>query len=497
MEILPSRDLFNRLAGTASRVPLVGQETAPNLDPALLFQWMYADSPHAFLLESGKGPGIAARYSFLGAAGSRILQTRGNDTLLTEQGVKRHFPGRPFEALTLMENSRSIPPMEHAPHFWGGWVGYIGYELGARFENLPFHPATGTDLYFMETGPLFVYDHETQVLKYIVACPIDGTGREFDRGKATIEAIWTRIAPALTRLTRPAERRVDPRIISMKDSLWNRLRPTLTRAEYLERVNRAKLYISEGDIYQANLAQGFEARYAGGDWNLYRRLQSVNPSPFSCLLRFGDLALVSSSPERLVKVTGDRIETRPIAGTRPRGQTGQEDLDLSRELLVNEKEKAEHLMLVDLERNDLGRICDPGTVRVTEFMTLEQYSHVSHIVSNIEGRLTRGTRLEEILRAVFPGGTITGCPKIRCMEIIHELEPAARGPYSGSAGYIGYDCTLDLNIIIRTILLHQGMASFHVGAGIVADSIPEKEYQETLDKAAALIQSLSSPEPGA
>ena len=222
-------------------------------------------------------------------------------------------------------------------------------------------------------------------------------------------------------------------------------------------------------------------------FELYKYLRRVNPSPFSGFMKWDDLRIISSSPERLVKLERDCLETRPIAGTRPRGNTVQEDQKLSAELLLNEKEKAEHLMLIDLERNDMGRVCEYGTVHVTDFMFIEQYSHVSHIVSNIQGKLRPGIQPVDILKALFPGGTITGCPKIRCMEIIDELEPSSRGPYSGSMGYIGFSGFMDLNIIIRTLLVKNGKAYFHVGAGIVADSDPEKEYRETMDKAAALI----------
>jgi anthranilate/para-aminobenzoate synthase component I len=264
----------------------------------------------------------------------------------------------------------------------------------------------------------------------------------------------------------------------------------MTATAYKERVAKAKTYIREGDIYQANLSQRFDTDFAGDPFALYQNLQKVNPSPFSGYMRFGDLVLVSSSPERLVKVEGDRIETRPIAGTRPRGFTLEKDQSLAQELLLNEKERAEHLLLVDLERNDLGRICKMGSVEVTDLMFLEQYSHVSHIVSNIVGILKPGVTVKDILKAVFPGGTITGCPKIRCMEIINELEPVKRGPYSGSFGYIGFTRQMDFNIIIRTIVIKSGKAYFHVGAGIVADSDPESEYQETLHKAAAMIEVL-------
>jgi aminodeoxychorismate synthase component I len=281
-----------------------------------------------------------------------------------------------------------------------------------------------------------------------------------------------------------------------EEDSWSRgkydLRSNMSREDYVDRVRSAQTYIREGDIYQANLSQRFEIHFTGNPFHLYRNLRRINPSPFSGYLNFGEFSIVSSSPERLVKVSDDRIETRPIAGTRPRSQNPDKDLSLSMELLLNEKERAEHLMLVDLERNDLGRICKTGSVRVTDLMFLEQYSHVSHIVSNIAGDLLPDVSLWEILKAVFPGGTITGCPKIRCMEIINELEPTKRGPYSGSFGYIGFNREMDLNIIIRTILLKNSRAYFHVGAGIVADSSPESEYEETLHKAAAMIEVLGN-----
>ena len=255
-------------------------------------------------------------------------------------------------------------------------------------------------------------------------------------------------------------------------------------------VQTAKNYIESGDIYQANLSQRFEIDYEKDPFDLYTRLRRINPAPFSAFLQFNDFAIVSSSPERLIKLDNHSLETRPIAGTRPRGRTPGEDENMSTDLLLNEKEKAEHLMLVDLERNDLGRISCFGTVSVTDMMFLEHYSHVIHIVSNVGGRARNNTTLEEIIRAVFPGGTITGCPKIRCMEIIEELEPSPRGPYSGSLGYIGFNRLMDLSIIIRTVIVHNGKASFHAGAGIVADSDPEKEYMETLSKAEAMKKAL-------
>ena len=274
--------------------------------------------------------------------------------------------------------------------------------------------------------------------------------------------------------------------------------PDQPRADYIERVRRCKEYIRAGDIYQANLSHRFTidlgdaARAGTGPLGpaLFGRFREVNPSPFSGLLVFDDLCLVSSSPERLVRLQGRRVDTRPIAGTRPRGQTVAEDRQLAEDLLTNAKERAEHLMLVDLERNDLGRVCRYGTVRSDEFMVLERYSHVSHIVSNITGELRDGADGLDLIRAVFPGGTITGVPKIRCMEIIEELEPVRRGPYTGSLGYVSWSGDLDLNILIRTLVLTGGRGYLQVGAGIVADSDPGREYEETLYKAEALLAAL-------
>ena len=268
------------------------------------------------------------------------------------------------------------------------------------------------------------------------------------------------------------------------------LSPSSTPGEFEAMVTRALEYINAGDIFQANLSQRFTASWDGPALALYRALRAINPSPFACFLSTPELAVVSCSPERLVRVQDGRVDTRPIAGTRPRGRSPEEDAVNSLELLMSDKERAEHIMLVDLARNDLGRIAVAGSVKVNELMTLEEYSHVIHIVSDVSGLLRRRVDAVDVLRAVFPGGTITGCPKVRCMQVIRELEPVARGLYTGSLGYLGFDGTMDVNIAIRTMVLQDQRLSFHVGAGIVADSEPEREYHETLAKAEALMKAL-------
>lgn len=493
MNLYPDSTRYCELASRLERVPVAGERLVGRFDPALAYRHLYRDASRSFLFESGKGPDETARFSFFGRANQMALTLTGNRFDIQNNGTRETLPLTSLDALRRLNFEAGLEAVDHIDHFWGGWVGYLGYEMAHWFENIDLRAKDGLDLpllCFFQVDRLWVYDHATGILKYIVA---DRTGQNpadtHARAVEEMHAEWERMDRILDDIER--EHNAPPSGAPAEPPLTSTLQSNITQEQYVRMVNRAKQYIEEGDIYQANLAQRLSVDYPGPAFELYQRLRRVNPSPFSGFLQFDEFAIASSSPERLVKVVKDVIETRPIAGTRPRGKDDAEDARLSTELLLNEKEKAEHLMLVDLERNDLGRICDAGTVAVTDLMFLEQYSHVCHIVSNIRGRLKRDVDVVDILSAVFPGGTITGCPKIRCMEIIDELEPTTRGPYSGSFGYIGFGGHMDLNIIIRTILVMNGKAHFHVGAGIVADSIPEKEWQETLDKAQAMIQALS------
>ena len=491
MDILPDKDTFIQLAESSSRVPVCGQKQIHDLDLSKLFQVLFLQTKNSFLFESAKGPEDTARYSLMGGGCSKILEIKGRSARLYQKCELISEWDQPGPALELLNFEKNVLPVDYLPHFWGGWVGFIGYEAGTWFEALPLTKKPDNnlpDLLFMEVEKLFLYDHVAENFKFILSPKTDVSGSRYDELKSEIINVWNNI----DKIIKNIENRTELEKASQAQFPTNDLKSNLDETEYSERVVKAKNYIEEGDIYQANLAQKFETPFKGDPFDLYKKLKNVNPAPFSGFLNFHDFSLVSSSPERLVKVREQIIETRPIAGTRPRGKKHEEDKALSEELLLNAKERAEHLMLVDLERNDLGRICIAGSVSVTDFMFLEKYSHVSHIVSNITGDLMPEVSVYDILKSVFPGGTITGCPKIRCMEIISELEPVVRGPYSGSFGYIGFGQYLDLNIIIRSIVVKDEAASFHVGAGIVADSNPKKEYQETLDKAAAMIQALSS-----
>jgi aminodeoxychorismate synthase component I len=490
MHILPNINEFKELIKLSRRVPVCGVQSVPQLSPAHLYRELFKDNEESFLFESGKGPDDTSRYTFMGVSNSGSIKIQNNKACLINEDGRANSVMEPLEGLDRLNFDDEINSVDYLPHFWGGWVGVMGYELAGLFENLP-PPKQNIfdipDLYMIQVSRLLIYDHKDKILKYIVSKEDSGDYSELEE---EVQCFWKRIEKVLPRLTG------ENAIPEVAEKNGNGLQSNLTKKEYVESVQRAKQYIEEGDIYQANLSQRFETPYSSDPFDLFLRLRSVNPSPFSGYLKFKDFTIVSSSPERLVKVKKSAVETRPIAGTRPRSNDAETDKSLSAELLLNEKERAEHLMLVDLERNDLGRICKTGSVHVSELMFLEQYSHVSHIVSNIKGELKSKVPVKDILRAVFPGGTITGCPKVRCMEIISELETLSRGPYCGSFGYIGFSCYMDLNIIIRSILLKNGKACFNVGAGIVADSSPENEYLETLDKAQAMIQVLSEQTNG-
>jgi len=374
----------------------------------------------------------------------------------------------------------SVPRIDGIPPFVGGIVGYFGYGFAHLIENLP-HKACDDlqipDIVLMNVDLVVSFDNV--LMKGWIIATVGENGNDELLCRKRISEVTDRIGQ-------------ESGIIKTgrKDSKI-RVMSNLTKKEYIDMVKRCKEYISAGDIFQANLSQRLSAHVRGIDpLNLYRILRGINPSPFSAFFDTGEIQLVSSSPERLVRLNDGIIETRPIAGTRPRGEDLLKNTILQKELLSDEKERAEHIMLVDLERNDIGRVCRFGTVHVDEFMVLEPYSHVTHIVSNVTGSIRHDKDAIDLIQAVFPGGTITGVPKIRSMEIIDELEPTARGPYTGSLGYISNTGDIDFNIIIRTFVIKDGWAHVQVGAGIVADSDPVREYNETLYKAEALIKTL-------
>jgi aminodeoxychorismate synthase component I len=478
--------------------PLVVSAPLPAAEAYDLYRRIATPGRPSFLLESGKGGPAVARYSFLGSDPYLVLTGKEARYELRTRARATVHDGDPFAALAGLLRASRLDRPEGFPPFFGGAVGYFSYDLARRFESLPSLAADdlqAPDIEFAFVELLAALDHQDRILHLIFAPPSDrlvGESREklYREGCERLSELEARLAAPAPALPGPPAETLE-------------IRPDQSRASYMERVRQCQEYIAAGDIYQANLSHRFtvipspQPSPQRGEGTamfgpaLYARLRQVNPSPFAALLEFDAMTLVSSSPERLIRLQGSRAETRPLAGTRPRGRTAAEDARLADELLGNTKERAEHLMLVDLERNDLGRVCRYGTVRADEFMAIERYSHVTHIVSNITGELREDRDGLDLIRAMFPGGTITGVPKIRCMEIIEGLEPVRRGPYTGSLGYISWAGDLDLNIIIRTLVLTANHGYLQVGAGIVADSDPGREYEETLFKAQALIEALS------
>ena len=476
--------------------PLVLTMDNQGRTPFDLYRLIATPSQPSFLLDSGKGTDGENRYSFLGSSPFSMLTGRQGQASLRTSDGQVHSSNDPFGSLQRLFDGPKIEPPPGLPHFLGGAIGYFSYDLVRDFETLPVTAKNDLPIPYLQFGLydlIASLDHRQDLLQLIFCPPMERFTRE--PRKTLYREGLDRLAEWEGKLSgQPAPLAELPSLDRMA------FHPDQTREAYLERVRRCQVYIAAGDIYQANLSHRFTLQppvsYSDTtdrqsyEQELYRRLQAVNPSPFSGLLHFDDVTLISSSPERLVRLHNRQADTRPIAGTRPRGCDDRDDQRLIGELLANEKERAEHLMLVDLERNDLGRVCQFGSVQVDEFMAIEQYSHVSHIVSNVSGTLRPEATPFDLIRSLFPGGTITGVPKIRCMEIIEELEPVRRGPYTGSFGYISWNGDLDLNIIIRTLVWCQGKGYLQVGAGIVADSDPAKEYEETIQKAQAFVSAL-------
>lgn len=461
-----------RPLATVRMLPL----TLTCLDPAALLETL-PPGPGRFLLESGpEGPAEVRRFSFLGAEPFLTLVTRGQEACIHEEGKTRVVTGDPFTLLTSLLNRCRLNAPPEFPGFPGGAVGYLSYDLCRRVEQVPDLAADDLGLPEMHLGfydVLIAIDHVGGGVTLLIGAP---DGRE---SEALAKAgRWGRALKAAAPTPLPPLPAAGP------------VSSTFSRSGYADALGRALTYIAAGDIYQVNLAQRFSCPWSGSGWQLYRRLREVNPAPFSAFLELGAWQVVSGSPERFLTVRGRQIETRPIKGTRPRGATPEEDRARAQELLASEKDAAELVMIVDLQRNDLGRVCEFGSVHVPDLRRLEATPGVWHTVATVAGELRRDATPARILWAAFPGGSITGAPKIRAMAIIEELEPVRRGVYTGAIGYIGFDGQMDLNIAIRTAVVREGCVHFHAGGGIVADSDPAAEYEETLVKAESIAGAL-------
>ena len=446
----------------------------------------------AYLLESVEGGEKWARYSFLGSGSPTLIHGNDREVIVSSGRRRRRIPVKTDLLACLREIMLEYRPVQvpGLPRFCGGAVGYLSYDVVRQFERLP---AQRKDILglpqacFLLTDTLLVFDNVAQTIRIVANAHVG----ERNHKAAYADAV-RRIDRMIARLRtgrRPASRRPASRRPPIFTS-------NMSKADFEKVVMQTKEYIKAGDIFQGVLSQRWQATIRARPFDIYRALRVINPSPYMYYLRFPEVELVGASPEVLVRCEDDLVQLRPIAGTRRRGATEEEDRALREELLSNEKERAEHVMLVDLGRNDVGRVARPGTVLVKDFMAVEQYSHVMHLVSQVEGRLQQGMDSYDVLRACFPAGTVSGAPKIRAMEIIEELEPSRRGPYAGAVGYFGFSGNMDTCINIRTVVVKGRQAFIQAGAGIVADSDPEAEYVETCNKAKAMMRAVEMAEKG-
>jgi anthranilate synthase component I len=501
--IFPDFAQFGALAKQGNFIPVYQEWVADLETPVSAWYKVCAGQPYSFLLESVEGGETLGRYSFLGCDPVWVLQAKGNTTTQTfRDGTSQTHQGNPFEILSNCIESIHPVKLPQLPAGIGGLFGVWGYELIQWIEpRVPVYPASEGDLpdgIWMQIDNLIIFD---RVKNKIWAIAYADIRDETISLEAAYQNACDRVTTLVVKLQLPLPVEATPLTLSNSNET-NELeyQSNTPRSQFCENVNKAKAYIKTGDIFQVVLSQRLQASFNGNPFELYRSLRTINPSPYMSYYNFGDWQIIGSSPEIMVKAERNEAEglqgtLRPIAGTRRRGKTAAEDNALAEDLLADPKEIAEHVMLVDLGRNDLGRVCVQGSVKVDEFMEIERYSHVMHIVSNVIGELAPSKTAWDLMKACFPAGTVSGAPKIRAMEIIHELEPERRGPYSGVYGYYDFEGQLNSAIAIRTMVVRSTndrrcVVSVQAGAGLVADSDPDKEYEETINKARGLLEAI-------
>jgi anthranilate synthase component I len=485
----PSFDEFKAKASLGNLIPVYREIMADLETPVAAFLKLDRGD-FSFLLESVEGGEKWGRYCFLGGEPSIIFHSKGSRVEIIRNGhseVQERVD--PLDALKQLMSEYHPVEVEGLPRFFGGAVGFLTYDMVRFFERLPDRTVDDLnvpDSMFMITDTIVIFDHILQKIKVVSNALVDGPPE-----KAYQQAI-AKIDELVARLHQP----VPPRPARPPAAAPLTLTSNFTKEAYENVVERGKEYIRAGDIIQVVPSQRFEAPIDIDPFDIYRALRTVNPSPYMFYLKFRDLRLVGSSPEVNVRLEGSLIELRPLAGTRRRGRDAAEDLEIAAELMQDPKERAEHIMLVDLGRNDVGRVAKIGSVKVTELLEVEKYSHVMHLVSHVVGELAEGKDCYDVMRATFPQGTVSGAPKIRAMEIIEELEPTKRGPYAGAVGYFGYSGNMDTCIALRTMTVKGNTAYLQAGGGVVADSVPALEYEETLNKAKALMRAIELARAG-
>ena len=491
----PSLKEFKEKSKQGNLIP-VYKEVLADLDTPVSAYLKMCGGEYSFLLESVEGGEKWARYCFLGFDPSIVVSIKGKEVVVEKNGKSESIiitEGNPLDGLKKVLAQYEPVEVEGLPRFSGGAVGFISYDMVRSFESLPDDTEDDLevpDACFVITDTLLIFDNIAQTIKIVSNAYVtnDNIEKSYNKAIKNIEAIEEKL-----KTSRPIHL-TDNNLGSLSNT--TNVESNFKKEHFLEAVQKIKDYIIEGDVIQVVLAQRLKFNISKDPFAIYRALRSINPSPYMYYLKFGDLKIVGSSPEILVRLEDGKIEVRPIAGTRKRGQSKEEDQALENDLLSDEKELAEHIMLVDLGRNDVGRVAKTNSVSVNEKFTIERYSHVMHIVSNVKGELKENFDCYDVLAATFPAGTLSGAPKVRAMEIIEELEPTKRGLYGGAVGYISFNGNMDTAIAIRTLLIKNNVAYLGVGAGIVADSVPENEFEETMSKGKALLKAIELAEKG-
>jgi len=491
MKYYPSKKEFIKLSKRGNLIPVYAEILA-DFDTPLSAYSKIDTSDYSFLLESISGGERIARYSFLASEPSVVFSSKGNIITLREgRKTKSYTVKDPIEELRKIMSVYKFVKVKGLPRFCGGLVGYMGYDMVRFIEKIPnknIDDLNVPDSTYMLTDTILIFDHVDHKIKVVSNAHVKGSASQaYEEAVRKINKIASRLK---SRALMNRGRKTGAFAGKLK------LKSNFTKRQYEDVVIKAKEYIRKGDIIQVVPSQRLQATITAHPFQIYRALRSINPSPYMYYLKLGDFYLVGASPEIMVRCEDRKVELRPIAGTRPRGASDEEDAKLIKELLNDPKEKAEHIMLVDLGRNDVGRVCDYKSVKVSELMTVEKYSHVMHIVSDVSGTLKKGKDAFDVVRAAFPAGTVSGAPKVRAMEIIDELENRKRCTYAGCVGYFSFSGNLDTCITIRTILIKGNKAYIQAGGGLVADSKPAKEYQETMNKAGALLRAIEMAEGG-